>query len=94
MSLLGLIVLVALMIPVVAILADSPIGRALGRRLEGPAESPPALLDLARKVERLESEVEDLHGALEGVREENQFLQRLLEDQAARRPTLPPPPNP
>ncbi len=94
MSLLGLIVLVALMIPVVAILADSPIGRALGRRLEGPTESPPALLDLAKRVERLEGEVEDLHGALEGVREENQFLQRLLEDQAARRATLPPPPNP
>lgn len=94
MSLLGLIVIVALMIPVVAILADSPIGRALGRRLEGPAESPPGLVDLARKVERLESEVEDLHGALESVREENQFLQRLIEDQSARRSTLPPPPSP
>ena len=94
MTLIGLIVLVALMIPVVAILADSPIGRALGRRLEGPADSPTALLDVARKVEQLEGEVEDLQAALEGIREENRFLQRLLEDQSARRSTLPPPANP
>lgn len=91
MTLLGLIVLVALMIPVVAILADSPIGRAVARRLEGPAEQPAALAELATKVASLEDDVAELHRALEGVREENEFLQRLLEDQAGRRGTLPPP---
>lgn len=94
MTLLGLLVLVALMIPVVAILADSPIGRAIGRRLEGPAEQPAALAEVARKVEALEAEVEELQRGLEGVREENQFLQRLIEDQSARRAHLPPPGQP
>lgn len=94
MSFLGLIVLVALMIPVVAILADSPIGRAMARRLEGNPGSNPASAELARKVEVLEGEVDDLHRAVDSLREENQFLQRLLEDQAARRPNLPPPAHP
>lgn len=90
---LGLIILVALMIPVVGILVDSPIGRALARRLEGPEPLPTGLADLSRKVEVLEGEVEDLTRAVEQVREENQFLQRLLEDQA-HRPHLPPPGTP
>ena len=89
MVILGLLVLVALMIPIFAVLVDSPIGRALARRLEGPEATPPQLADLARKVEVLETEVDDLGRAVESLREENQFLQRLLEDQS-HRPLLPP----
>ncbi|MEZ4456327.1 MAG: hypothetical protein R2882_07235 [Gemmatimonadales bacterium] len=89
MGLLGLIVLAALLIPVAVVLVDSPIGRALARRLEGPNATPPEVGALAKKVEVLESEMEDLTRSVESLREENQFLQRLLED-PSNRPTLPP----
>lgn len=93
MAFLGMILLVALMIPIVGIVIDSPIGKALARRLEGPDQVPPPLADLARKLELLEGEVEDLQRSVQGLQEENQFLQRLLEDQPGR-PSLPPPKAP
>ena len=92
MSFIALILLVALLIPIMGILIDSPIGRALARRLEGPDQTPPVIADLARKVELLESEVDDLSRAVQNLQEENQFLQRLIEDAPNR--TLPPPKNP
>jgi hypothetical protein len=93
MAFLGLLVLVALMIPLVVVLVDSPIGKALARRLEGPDATPQALADLVKKIEILESEVDDLSRQLEALREENQFLQRLIEESPARPhppPVLPP----
>jgi hypothetical protein len=90
MAFLGLILLVALMIPIAGIVIDSPIGRALARRLEGPAAVPASLTDLARDVELLRGEVDDLQRAVTLLQEENQFLQRLLEDPPGRS-TLPPP---
>jgi chaperonin cofactor prefoldin len=84
-----LLILVALLIPIMGIVADSPIGRALGRRLEGPQETPPALSELAKKVELLEAELDDLSRSVQSLQDENAFLQRLLAD-PAQRPTLPP----
>ena len=89
MAFLGLILLVALMIPILGIVIDSPIGKALGRRLEGPQQVPTSLGDLARKMEALEGEVEDLQRSVQLLQEENQFLQRLLEEHPGR--SLPPP---
>ncbi len=89
MAFLGLILLVALMIPVLGIIIDSPIGKALGRRLEGSEQAPTSLGDLARKMETLEGEVEDLQRSVQLLQEENQFLQRLLEEHPGR--SLPPP---
>jgi len=89
LALIGIIMLVALMIPIFGIVVDSPIGRAIARRLEGPEAVPASLVDLGRKVELLEGEVDDLARAVETLREENQFLQRLLEDSSARN-ALPP----
>jgi uncharacterized SAM-binding protein YcdF (DUF218 family) len=93
MSVIALILLVALLIPIMGIVVDSPIGRALARRLEGPQEIPPALNELAKKVELLEAEVDDLTRSVQTLQEENQFLQRLLED-PTQRVTLPPPQSP
>jgi hypothetical protein len=90
MSIIALILLVALLIPIMGIVVDSPIGRALARRLEGPQATPPALADLAKKVELLEAEVDDLMRSVQGLQDENAFLQRLLED-PSQRSTLPPP---
>jgi len=75
------LVFVALMIPIVAILVDSPLGRSIARRLEGGAAGAGGaeLQDLNKKVELLEGEVEELHRSLSGVKDELQFVQRLLE---------------
>jgi hypothetical protein len=91
MSIIALILLVALLIPIIGIVVDSPIGRALARRLEGPQATPPALTELAKKVELLEAEVDDLMRSVQGLQDENAFLQRLLDP--SQRSTLPPPQN-
>jgi hypothetical protein len=81
MSLLGLALLVALSIPIVGLLLDSPIARALGKRLERGAPPEGAMsADLARRLELLEGDVEILQHTVGELREENQFLQRLLEE--------------
>jgi hypothetical protein len=93
MSIIALILLVALLIPIMGIIIDSPIGRALARRLEGPEQTPPALIDLAKKIDLLEAEVDDLARSVQALQDENAFLQRLLED-PSQRATLPPPQSP
>jgi len=88
MWVLAIILIVALMIPVAAILVDSPLGRSVARRLEGGGATGPApeLRDLQRKVETLETEIEDLNRSLSGMRDELQFVQRLLEDPHKKKP--------
>jgi hypothetical protein len=93
MSVIVLLVLVALLIPILGIVVDSPIGRAVARRLEGPQEIPPALTELAKKIELLEADVDDLTRSVQALQDENVFLQRLLED-PTQRVTLPPPQSP
>lgn len=90
MIFLGIILLVALLIPIMGIVIDSPIGRALGRRIEGqePQVAAP-VADLVKRLELLEGEVEEMNTQMRQLQEENQFLQRLLEEQP-RRPSLPP----
>ena len=90
MALLGLLVFAALMIPIVVVLVDSPIGKALARRLEGPDPAGPVIAELSRKVELLETELDEVSRSVDRLREENQFLQKLIEDKPAR-PSLPPP---
>lgn len=93
MSVLVLLLLVALLIPIIGIMVDSPIGRALARRLEGPEQTPAALGDLAKRIELLESEVDDLMRSVQTLQDENAFLHQLLED-PSQRVTLPPPQRP
>lgn len=90
MIFLGLILLVALMIPILGIVIDSPIGKALAHRLEGSEPVPPPLAELQRRLEGLEGDVEELQRSVQALQEENQFLQRLLEEPPARS-SLPPP---
>jgi len=91
MSVIFIILLVVLLIPIMSIVLDSPIGRALARRLEGPQDVPPGLEDLAKKVDLLEAEVDDLNRSVQALQDENAFLQRLLADPSSRS-TLPRPP--
>ena len=93
MSIIALILLVALLIPILGIVVDSPIGRALARRLEGPQATPPAINELAKKVDLLEAEVDDLVRNVQALQDANAFLQRLLEE-PSQRANLPPPQSP
>ena len=92
MSVIVLLILVALLIPIMSVVLDSPIGRALARRVEGAPPAPPAVADLVKKVEALEAEVEELNRTVQALQEESAFLHRLLADPTGRS-TLPPPPR-
>lgn len=83
MSIVGIALIVALCIPIVALLVDSPIGKALGARLERHRATPAgneAAADLEKRLALLEGDVELLQKSVEELREENEFLQRLLEE--------------
>ena len=81
MWLLAVILLVALMIPIAAILADSPLGRSIARRLEGREQAGNGAVQLLeRRISVLETDIEDLSRSVVGMRDEVQFMQRLLED--------------
>jgi len=80
MWLFAVILLVALMIPIAAILVDSPLGRSIARRLESRDQGTGDLPALERRLAVLESELEDLTRSVGGMRDELQFVQRLLED--------------
>ncbi len=81
------LVFVALMIPIVAILVDSPLGRSVARRLEGGTEKSGDVLDLQRKVDLLEGEMEELNRSLSGMKDELQFVHRLLEKPKSSEPS-------
>lgn len=78
------VLVIALMIPITAILLDSPLGRSLARRLEGRGDEAGGrgseVRELERRLEVLESDLQDLTRSVTGMREEVQFVQRLLED--------------
>ncbi|PYP06817.1 MAG: hypothetical protein DMD57_00705 [Gemmatimonadetes bacterium] len=79
------VLLVALMIPITAILLESPLGRSVARRLEGQGDgggsgSGAGMRQLEQRVDALETDLEDLSRSIAGMREELQFVQRLLED--------------
>lgn len=76
------VLFVALMIPLIAIILDSQLGRAIAARLERDGRALPSDVQEAR-VAALEAEVERLAGEVETIREANQFLQRLIEERAA-----------
>lgn len=92
MNTLGMVLLLALLIPIVALIVDSPIGRAIAGRLERPPEPgtrrDEVIADLRKRLELLEGDVEILQAATEELRDENQFVRRLLEE-GPHRPTLP-----
>ena len=92
MWVLAVILIVALLIPVAAILVDSPLGKSFARRMDesrggSDGQGLPELRDVNRKVELLETELEDLNRSVAGMREELQFMQRLLEDPRRKKPT-------
>jgi uncharacterized protein YlxW (UPF0749 family) len=80
MNLFLLVLLVALMIPLVAVILDSQVGRALAARLEGRS-SGDSLAD--RRLAALENEVDRLSRELQRLDDESTFLHKLLEEKRA-----------
>lgn len=68
----GLFFILVLLIPLLAVILDSQLGRALARRIEGGAP------DSAR-LSRLEAELERLSAEVERLQEQADFTTRLLE---------------
>lgn len=73
---LEVIIIIALLIPLVAVILDSPPARALAARLERERGAIPPGDD---RISALEAEVERLSTDVERLREESAFLQRLIE---------------
>ena len=86
---LWLVMVIILLIPLVAIVLDSQIARALAARIENEGKS---TLDasVVKRIANLESEVDRLNGEVTRLDEETTFLNRLLENKQPSSPELPP----
>lgn len=83
-----LILLFALMIPLLSVVLDSQLGRALAALLErrvGAAGGG----ELERRVGALEGEIDRLGKELRRLEEQNDFLQRLVAERPQTSRTLP-----
>lgn len=85
MSLILIILLVAVMVPLVAVILDSQVGKAIAARIEGRRPEP--LAD--QRLAALEAEVDRLAREVQRLDDESTFLHRLLEEKRAPQP-LPP----
>ncbi len=77
--LVAIIVIVALSIPILSIVLDSPILQRMAESRRGSALAGPEMVDLKKRLGVLENEVEDLGHAMRQMKDETQFLQHLLE---------------
>jgi hypothetical protein len=81
----GAVVLIALLIPLTAIVLDSPVFRLwVERRHGGAGGAVPEVEELSHRVADLESDLETVTRQLTQLQDEHQFLQRLLEDPTRR----------
>lgn len=71
-----LVVLLALMVPILAIVLDSRVGEALADRISAGEEEP---TERERRIEALEAEVRYLSESVETLREETEFVRALIE---------------
>ena len=78
-----MILLLVLLIPILAIVLDSPVGRALAGRMERPGLSSGAPDLTSERLSHLEGEVERLTTEILRLEEESQFLNKLLTDRPA-----------
>ena len=87
---LQLILVLVVLIPLLAIVLDSQVGRALASRLERRGLEAPAD-STAERLAFLEGEVERLTAEIQRLDEESDFVQRLLGQRSPEQgATLPP----
>jgi hypothetical protein len=84
-----IILFLALLIPILAIVLDSQVGRALASRLERRTIEHPDDL-MAERLGYLEGEVERLSQDLVKLEEESRFLHQLLDERPGGAGALPP----
>lgn len=79
----AVVAVLALLIPILAIVLDSQVGQVLADRIRGDDESE----ETERRLRALESEVRYLSETVESLREETEFVRSLVEgrDGEARR---------
>jgi len=75
------LVIILVLIPLVAAVLDSPLGRALAARVERSGARDGE--GLGRRVAALEAETERLADEVRQLREESEFLRRLLEGRSS-----------
>ena len=75
-----MIFLLVLLIPILAIVLDSPVGRALAGRMERRGLSSGGEDLTSERLSCLEGEVERLTTEVRKLEEESQFLNQLLTD--------------
>ena len=76
---LQLILILVVLIPLLAIVLDSQVGRALASRLERRGLEAPHDVT-AERIAFLEGEVERLSGEIARLDEESEFVQKLLDE--------------
>jgi hypothetical protein len=86
---LQIILFLALLIPILAIVLDSQLGRALASRLERRGLEQPDDL-MSERIGYLEGEVERLSQELGRLDEESRFLYQLLDERPGGAGALPP----
>jgi hypothetical protein len=87
-----LVLLVALLIPILAIVLDAPAMRHLLERRFGDQTPNRDVKELSGRVAQLESDLEDLGRSVQMLKDETQFLQQLLENPEQRKSLTPPKP--
>ncbi len=78
-----LIFVLVLLIPILAIVLDSPVGRALAGRLERRGLGSGTDEVTAERLSYLEGEFERLASEVRRLEEESQFLNKLLTERSA-----------
>ncbi|HSH76668.1 MAG TPA: hypothetical protein VLA09_13355 [Longimicrobiales bacterium] len=86
---LQLILILVVLIPLLAIVLDSQVGRALASRLERRTLEATGEMT-AERIAFLEGEVERLATEVQRLDEESEFLHKLLSERTEQGATLPP----
>ena len=82
----AVIIGLVLMIPILAIVLDSPVGQAMAARISG-GDREDGDPELGSRIEQIEAEMKYLGESVESLREEAEFVRRLIEgsdDEASR----------
>ncbi len=78
MAFIWLVIALALCIPLIGLVIDGPIGRALASRLERPQVLSGG--GEASRIAQLEEEIDTLRREIEHLRDGQEFMQSLLRD--------------
>lgn len=85
MTVFAFVLVLIIMIPVLAIVIDSPVGQALARRISSGGEGDS---DVNARIDAMEADVRYLSETVETLRQESEFLHSLIEGRTEDAPRL------